>query len=233
MPRSSYAANPFRPALFQFLRDLEKNNERAWFQDNKARYEDQVKEPCLQFISDFGPHLRKISPHFLAIPKASGGSMFRIYRDVRFSKDKSPYKTHVGLQFRHQQGRDAHAPGYYLHIEPKGCFVGAGMWRPDSPSTRQVRERIVSDPQGWKRAISGKRFREGWKLEGDSLKRPPRDFDPEHAMIEDLKRKDFIAVTRLTQKDVLAADFPRQFVELCRQGSPLVRYLCGAVDVGF
>ena len=107
------------------------------------------------------------------------------------------------------------------------------MWHPDGGSLGKIRETLVADPQGWKRAISGKRFRDDWKLEGDSLKRPPRGFDPEHKLVDDLKRKDFIAVTRLTQKQLLAADFPRQFTALCRQGSPLVRYLCGAVGVEF
>ena len=233
MPRSVYPPNPFRPVLFEFLRDLARNNDRDWFQANKDRYENHVKEPALQFISDFGPHLRKISPHFLAIPKASGGSLFRIYRDVRFSKDKSPYKTSVGIQFRHAAGKDVHAPGYYLHIEPRSIFVGTGIWHPDSASLAKIRRHLQEDPKGWKRAISGQRFEQDWQLEGDSLKRPPRGVDADHPLIEDLKRKDFIGVTRLTQKRLLAPDFPKRFVGLCKQGSPLVRYLCEAVGVDF
>ena len=107
----------FNRAFFRFLEDLKKNNQREWFQANKQRYEDEVRHPAQQFISDFGPQLHKISRHFLADPRASGGSMFRIYRDTRFAKDKSPYKTHVGIQFRHKQGKDVHAPGFYLHLE--------------------------------------------------------------------------------------------------------------------
>ena len=233
MTSTKYAPNPFRPALFSFLRDLEKNNNRDWFRDNKGRYEEYVKDAALRFISDFGPHLKAISPHFLAIPKASGGSLFRIYRDVRFSKDKSPYKTHVGIQFRHETSRDAHAPGFYLHIQPTGTFVGVGMWHPDAASLARIRQHLQDDPRGWKRVVSGKRFRADWRLEGGTLKRPPRGVDPEHPLIEDLKRKDFIAVTRLTQKDLLAADFPRVFGTLCRGGSPLVRYLCEAVGAAF
>ncbi|MBW2275941.1 MAG: DUF2461 domain-containing protein [Deltaproteobacteria bacterium] len=233
MPTTTYAPNPFRPAVFTFLRELEKNNSRDWFQANKARYEDQVKEPALQFISDFGPHLRKISPHFLAIPKASGGSLFRIYRDVRFSKDKSPYKTHLGIQFRHERARDAHAPGFYLHLEAGTVFVGAGMWHPDGPSLKKIRDGLVADPGGWRRATSSKAFDDGWKLEGESLKRPPRGYDAEHPLVDDLRRKDFIIVRRLSQTAVLAADFPQRFVALCRQTAPFMRYLCGAVDAPF
>ena len=159
--------------------------------------------------------------------------MFRIYRDVRFSRDKSPYKTHVGIQFRHQRAKDAHAPGYYLHIQAKGSFVGVGMWHPDSASLAGIRRLIQDEPAAWKKAISGKRFRQDWVLEGDSLKRPPKGVDPDHPLIEDLKRKDFIAVHQLTQSELLAADFPRHFAELCREGSPLVRFLCDAVGVEF
>ncbi len=233
MSPSRYPSNPFRPALFTFLRDLEKNNDRDWFQANKARYEEHIKDPSLRFISDFGPFLREISPHFQAIPKAVGGSLFRIYRDTRFAKDKTPYKTHVGIHFRHERAKDAHAPGFYLHIASGESFVGAGIWHPDSPALAAIRQGLVDDPGGWKRAIGGKGFRQDWELEGDSLKRPPRGFDPEHQLVEDLKRKDFIGVTRLSRKEILAPDFPKRFTALCRQASPLVRYLCGALDVAF
>ena len=140
MTTTSKQPRHFRPHLFKFLKDLESNNNRDWFQANKARYEDQIKEPALQFISDFGPLLRKVSPHFRADPRPNGGSLFRIYRDVRFAKDKRPYKTHTGIQFRHEAGRDAHAPGFYLHLESGRVFVGAGIWHPDSTSLRKIQD---------------------------------------------------------------------------------------------
>ena len=233
MGATTYLRNPFRPALFTFLKDLKRNNNRDWFQAHKSRYEDLIKEPALEFIAGFAPHLRRISPHFQAIPKASGGSLFRIYKDVRFSKDKLPYKTTVGIHFRHQRARDAHAPGFYLHIEPGEVFVGSGIWRPDGPALKSIRDHLVADPAGWKKVRSGEAFRADWQLEGDVLKRPPRGYDSEHPLVEDLKRKDFIAVTRLTQKALLAPDFPRHFTQLCRQGAPLTRYLCAALDVSF
>ena len=96
------------PELFLFFRELKQNNTREWFQANKSRYEADVREPLLAFITDFGVRLPEISPHYVADARKSGGSMFRIYRDVRFSKDKSPYKTAAGLQFRHESGKDAH-----------------------------------------------------------------------------------------------------------------------------
>ena len=94
----------FTPALFEFLADLAENNRREWFQANKDRYETHVKDALLDFVSDFGERLTGISPHMVADPRPSGGSMFRIYRDVRFSKDKSPYKTNAGVHFRHEVG---------------------------------------------------------------------------------------------------------------------------------
>jgi uncharacterized protein (TIGR02453 family) len=226
-------ANPFRATLFSFLRDLEKNNRREWFQDHKERYEDQLKDPSLRFISDFGPRLAKISPHFNAIPKATGGSLFRIYRDTRFSKDKTPYKTHLGIQFRHKQAKDVHAPGFYLHVAPKGSMIGVGIWHPDGPGLRGIREAIVADGAAWKRARDNKKFRQLFDIGGESLKRPPKGFDPDHRFIDDLKLKDFVGYAKLSQKQVLAADFPDLFTAHCRAAAPFVRWLCKAVDVPF
>ncbi len=223
----------FSPALFSFLKALKTNNNRDWFKANKGRYESSLKDPALAFITAFGPRLQKISPHFLADARASGGSLFRIYRDTRFAKDKTPYKTNTGLHFRHEVGKDAHAPGFYLHLEPGNCFVGAGIWRPDTASARKIREAIAADPKGWKRAAFGKRMTEKFSLAGESLKRPPAGFDKEHPFIEDLKRKDFIASTKLSQKQVTAADFGKDLAALCKKGAPLVSFLCGALELPF
>lgn len=227
------AASCFTNATFAFMKDLAENNNREWFKENKHRYEEHVKDAAIQFITDFGSHLKKISGHFRADPRPVGGSLFRIYKDTRFSRDKSPYKTAIGIQFRHDLGKDAHAPGYYLHIDPTGCFAGAGMWRPDSGSLLKIREAIVEDPKGWKRAVGGKRFRETFALEGDQLKRPPRGFDPEHPLVEDLKRKDFIGVVTLTKKVITSPDLPKELAGEFRVGSPLMRFLCEAVGVPF
>jgi len=114
------------PELFGFLEELKDNNDRTWFQANKSRYEEQVKSPLLAFIGGFDERLQRLSPHFVADPRPVGGSMFRIYRDVRFAKDKSPYKTAAGIHFRHERAKDVHAPGYYLHLEPAGDVRSAG-----------------------------------------------------------------------------------------------------------
>src|SRR5918996_3657025 len=202
----------FGPELFRFLRDLEANNDRMWFNANKERYEREVRDPALDFVEDFAPHLAEISPHFVADPRPSGGSLFRIHRNTRFSKDKSPYKPYTGIQFRHELGKDAHAPGFYLHLESGGVFAGAGIWHPDQPTLVRIREAIARDPEAWRKATAGERFR----LAGDSLKRAPAGFEPEHPLIEDLKRKDFIGVVTLTENQVCARGFVERFAQTCR-----------------
>lgn len=117
----------FTPALFEFLSEFADNNNREWFQDNKTRYERDVRDALIQFVADFGKRLQEISPHMVADPRLSGGSVFRIYRDVRFSKDKSPYKTNAGVHFRHEVGRDVHGPGLYLNLQPDQVFAGVGI----------------------------------------------------------------------------------------------------------
>ena len=134
----------FSQASFRFLKKLEKNNDRDWFAEHKQDYEDLVRSPALDFITDMIDGLASISPHFVAMPKKMGGSLMRVHRDVRFGKDKSPYKTNVGIQFRHELGKDVHAPGFYLHIEPGNNFVGAGIWRPDSQTLATIRTAIIN-----------------------------------------------------------------------------------------
>lgn len=229
MPKKAH----FSPALFQFLKELQENNRRPWFEKNKPRYERDVKRPLLQLIGDFATPLQKISPHFVADPRSVGGSLFRIYRDTRFSKDKSPYKTHAAAQFRHEKGKDVHAPGFYLHLAPGEVFVGAGIWHPDSAALQKIRAAIVDDPAGWKRIIKTKKFRDACSREGDSLQRPPRGYDPEHPLIEDLKRKDHIAVTRFTQRDACAPDFLQKFTLSCKAMSPYVRFLTEALGLAY
>jgi uncharacterized protein (TIGR02453 family) len=230
---TSFAPNPFRPALFEFLSGLAAHNTKEWFAANRRSYDEEMKDPALTFISDLGPHLAKISPHFNAIPKAVGGSLFRIYRDTRFSRDKRPYKTHLGIQFRHKQARDVHAPGFYLHVEPGACMVGVGIWHPDGPSLQRIRAAIDADPGGWLAARDGRAFRRRFALGGESLKRPPRGFAADHPQIEDLKRKDFIAFTELADDAVLAPGFPAVFTDHCAAAGPFVGWLCGAVGAKF
>jgi len=220
------------PDLFKFFADLEVNNDREWFKANQARYEASVREPLLAFIQAFEEPLAAISPSMLAVARKSGGSLFRIHRDTRFSNDKTPYKTSAGVQFRHEAGKDAHAPCYYLHLAPGEVFVGAGMWHPDGPALSAIRSRIDAYPRDWVRARD-EVLEAGWELEGESLKRPPRGFDANHPLVEDLRRKDFIAVYRLSEKDATAPDFPHRFTDLCREPIALMKFLTASLGLPF
>lgn len=219
------------PALFQFLNELKLNNNREWFQKNKLRYEQDVKDPLLRYITDFGEFLPEISPHYTAIPKVNGGSLFRIYRDVRFSKDKTPYKTAAAIHFRHEAGKSAHAPGFYLHLEPGMVFVGCGIWQPDSVAINKIRMAIAEGPDKWRAAIGNPDFKRSYSLMGDSLKRPPRGFDADHPLIDDLKRKDFIGSVELSEEDACRDDFLNRYVDLCKKASPLMQFLTEAIGL--
>ena len=137
------------------------------------------------------------------------------------------------MQFRHIAGKDAHAPGFYVHLQPGECFMGVGLWRPETKVAYAIREHIDQDQAAWKRASRGKRFTEVFTIGGDSLIRPPRGFDDDHPLIEDLKRKDFIASTRLTQKTITSDHFMETFTEHCKRSAPFMRFLCDAVGVPF
>lgn len=223
----------FTPKLFAFLRDLEKNNDRVWFKTNQEEYERYIREPALDFINDFSAPLNKISPHFVTDSRTVGGSLFRIQRDTRFSKDKTPYKLNTGMQFRHIMAKDVHAPGFYLNIAPGECFMGVGLWRPETKDAYAIREKIDDDPTGWKRATRGKRFTDVYTLEGESLVRPPKGYDPNHPLLDDLKRKDFIASVRLTQKEITSDRLLDQFTENSKRAVPFMKFLCEAIGVPF
>jgi uncharacterized protein (TIGR02453 family) len=223
----------FGPELFSFLEDLRANNNREWFAANRDRYEEHLLEPALAFIDAFAPKLEKISPHFRADARPSGGSLFRIYRDTRFSKDKTPYKTNVGINFRHELAKDAHAPGYYLHIGPDGVFAGGGIWHPDTDAATRIREAIVAEPDRWRGATRGGAFAKQLQLGGDSLKRVPPWADKEHPLAEDLKRKDFFGWAHLKPSDVVAPGFVDEYARICRAAAPLQQFLCDALEVPY
>jgi uncharacterized protein (TIGR02453 family) len=219
----------FTPALFRFLRDLRKNNDRDWFHAHKDVYERDVMDPALRFVAAFAAPLRRINAHLVADPRPVGGSLFRIHRDVRFAKDKRPYKTHVGIQFRHAAADGAHAPGLYLHIEPGDVFAGAGIWQPDGATLSEMREAIVDSPTVWRRVVSGRDFAARWALSGESLQRVPRGYDPNHRLAADLKRKSYLAVTGFSERDACASDFPEQLAQAWRSSAPFLRFLARAL----
>jgi len=223
----------FQPTIFRFLEELADNNNRPWFQENKGRYERDVREPCLAFIRAFRPRLKKISPFFVASDRRVGGSLMRVYRDTRFTKDKTPYKTNAGIQFRHEFGRDIHAPGFYVHIAPDECFLAMGLWRPDRPSLEQIRAAIDDQPDRWRRVRNHKKFREHFALVGSRLKSAPRGYPTDHPMIEDLKRTDFLGLRDLSEKEVLDEAFADNVATLFAAARPFMRFLCEALKMPF
>lgn len=223
----------FRPESLRFLEELAANNNREWFRDNKSRYEEQVLDVALRFIQSMQDPLHEIAPHFVAVPTRVGGSLMRVYRDTRFAKNKLPYKTNIGIQFRHERAKDVHAPGYYVHIAPGEVFLGVGMWRPESAGLRAIRERIVARPGEWQRAVGDASFQRHFELGGESLTRPPRGFDKDHEHIGDIKRKSFIAVRDLPAEAPLAKGFQQTVEKSFASGEPFMRFLCQAVGVPF
>ena len=214
-------------ALFDFLRDLKANNDRKWFKAQKARYEAEVVNPVTDFIENMAPRVAKISPHIVVDPRPNGGSRFRIYRDTRFSKDKSPYKTHVGCQFRHTAGKDAHAPGFYVHLGPGEVFFGGGVWGPQGEALRSIRQRIVDKPDEWKRA-TGK-----LDLRGDQLVRAPKGFDQDHPLIEDLRRKSFFSMHDANEAAATSADFEKAVDKQFKKVAPLMDFVAKALGLPF
>lgn len=223
----------FPLGLLHFLEELSRNNHKKWFDTNRERYETELREPALAFIAAMEDPLAKISPHMVASPKKVGGPLMRIHRDIRFSNDKTPYKTNVGIHFRHAAGKDVHAPGFYLHIDTEEVFIGAGMWHPESSALVAIREAIDQDPKAWKRASRGKAFRETYELQGDSLKRPPRGYAVDHPDIEDLRRKDHIGVCNLDHEMLFDPNVIKTTADTFKKAKPYMAFLCESIEVEF
>ena len=221
------------PRLFQFLRELKNHNNRDWFAENKSRYEHDVRDPAVELVRQIEKPLSKAAPMLMAIPKGHGGSVMRIYKDTRFSKDKTPYKTNVGISLRHQACKDIHAPGVYIHLEPGECFIGAGCWRPERNVLAATRDAIDQNPKDWKRARDNKAFRKSFDLAGDSLKTKPRDYPADHPLIDDLKRIDFIAVAPLEQQDFFDPHIVGKLIDHIKRSKPLMQFLCDAIDLPY
>lgn len=227
-------SNPyFTRQTFAFLSFLAANNNREWFEAHKQDYEDFVRTPALNFIGDMSDEMPTISQHFLAQPKKVGGSLMRLQRNLRFSRDKTPYKTNIGIQFRHEVGKDVHAPGYYVHIEPGECFVGIGLWHPEADVLFRIREGILKNGDAWVAAHNNKNFRKHFSLEGDSLANAPRGYAKDHPLVEDLKRKDFIGLAALSETDMTSKNFRAQVVERFKQAEPYMHFLCRALELRF
>ncbi len=224
----------FPAELFGFLRALAENNNRDWFKDNRIDYDEFVAEPVIEFINAITTSLETISQNFVADPRRNGGSMFRIYRDTRFGRDKRPYKTNVGCHFRHVAGKSAHAPGFYLHLQPGNVFVGAGIWKPDGPTLAKIRNAIVEYPDRWGAACNDKALWQRFgEIEGECLKRAPRGFDADHVHVEHLKQKSFFIHQSLDEALATGPGLIAEVVAAYTDSVPLVRFLTRAVGLPF
>lgn len=222
----------FSPATLQFLSKLAQNNSREWFKEHQEEYENTVRTPALRFIEQMQPAILAMSSKLTAVPKKVGGSLMRPQRDSRFSKDKTPYKTNVGIQFRHSQGKDVHAPGLYLHIAEEGCFIAAGIWHPESKALNAIRMCIDENPNAYQKALEALQ-NHGFIMDGDSLIRPPKGFDKTHPLLTELKRKDFIAVKNFDFKELCKPGAVSFCAEQFQHCSQLMAYLCFALELDF
>ncbi|QDV47838.1 hypothetical protein Enr13x_77500 [Stieleria neptunia] len=220
-------------SLFSFLRKLKRNNNRDWFAEHKQLYQQNVLGPAVELVARLEKPLARCAPMLHVSAKAHNGSVLRIYRDTRFGKDKTPYKTNVGISLRHQAGKDVHAPGIYLHLEPAECFIGAGTWRPESSALASIRAAIDADPKAWKRARDNKAFRADYEFVGESLKTAPRDYPKDHPLIEDLRRKDFVAIAPLSEAELTGDAIVDLIIQRVKQARPLMRFLCDSIGVPY
>jgi uncharacterized protein (TIGR02453 family) len=217
----------FTPEFFRFLARLKRNNNRDWFLAHKDEYQAVVQQPALQFITDFAAPLYGISPYLVADARPSRGSLFRIYRDTRFSHDKKPYKTHVAMRFSHR-GKDVHSPGFYLHLDPSGCYAASGLWHPEPPTLLKVRNAMVEREEEWRKV----RKLLNWDDAG-KLSRPPRGFPCDHEFVEDLKLRDLGTAINFTPEQICNPKFMTTFAAACRKMSPIARFLSTAVGQQF
>jgi len=223
----------FSKATFSFLDELAANNHRTWFEANKPRYEALVREPALEFITAMSPLLEKFAPSFRAEPRKMGGSLMRVFRDTRFSRDKTPYKTNIGIQFRHALGKDVHAPGFYLHVANEECFFGAGCWHPETDALGRIRDLIAARPERWFSVRDERKFAAQWTLAGDSLTRPPRGYAADHPAIEDLKRKDFIGLAPLSPAEITGPGLVKLAGVRFALAASMMKFLYEALEVQY
>ncbi len=227
---STLSFSGFPKDTLKFLSELRDNNNRDWFQANKERYEKCVVEPALGLICSLEKPLSKVAPLLRVEAKKMGGSLMRIYKDTRFSKDKSPYKTNIGIQFRHQHGRDVHAPGVYLHIAPDECFLGVGTWRPPTDALKKIRGYIAENESSWRKVMTNKRFKESFTMYEDRLKSTPRGCDKQHPLIDELRQQSFIGMAPLSRTQLQSQQLTAIIPKLIADGKPLMVALCEALE---
>ncbi len=215
---------------FRFLKDLKKNNDRAWFLDNKSRYE-TARADFEAFLDELLTGIAKFDAG-IAHHRAKD-CIFRIYRDVRFSKDKSPYKTHLGAYISPAMKKsDIHSrAGYYIHIEPGASILAGGAYMPQGEWLKAIRQEIDYNAGTFKKIVNNHEFKAIFgELEGDKLKRAPKGYTPDHPEIELLRYKSFLAVHKCDDKTVISKDFMQQCISVFKTLFPLNEFLNRSTD---
>lgn len=224
----------FSEASLKFLRGLARNNSREWFHAHKADYEAHVRGPFQRLLTDLQPALAEVSPHYRAEPKTVGGSLFRIQRDTRFANDKAPYKAWQGARLFHERGRQVEAPSFYLHLQPGGCFVGAGLWHPQPDTLRGLRQFLLDNPGSWKAAAHDAKFRKRFDLDdSERLVRAPRGFPADFEFADDLRRKNFVAFRAIDDEVMTGPRLLKTLATDLTGLAPFTDYLCAALDLEF
>jgi len=227
----------FSTATLAFLRGLKRHNDRAWFEANRPAYEAEAKQPMRELIEEMDVRLTRFAPEIIGDPKRS---MFRIYRDIRFSPDKSPYKTHASCWFYHRDGSRAvgresggGGAGFYFQIAPGDSFVGGGMWMPPRDALLRLRESIAEDPKRFGKIATDRRLlrRFGGLSEEAVLRRVPRGFAPDHPAARWLKFQSFVMGRALTDAQAVSARLPALLEADFRLMLPLVRWINGVLGL--
>jgi uncharacterized protein (TIGR02453 family) len=213
----------------RFLKRLKRNNNRPWFTTHKSEFEQLVREPMFSLIAALQPHFAQFAPEFDLTPKRS---IFRIYRDTRFSSDKTPYKTHVAAHFVVRGTEKGFlGSGYYLHLEPGEVFIGGGIYMPDNDQLKKIRAAIVAHGNEFLSIITARRFKKMFgKLEGDSLRRMPKGFDETHPMAHWLKMKQFFVGVSWPESKCYRTKVVDDLAAVAEAATPLVRFLNRAME---
>jgi uncharacterized protein (TIGR02453 family) len=217
------SAPRFPPETVRFLRALKRNNRREWFNARKDQYQAEVREPMMAVIERLAIDFRAFGPELVASPKTS---MYRVYRDTRFSEDKTPYKTHVAASFPWRGLPKHEGAGAYFHIAPEGVWIGGGMYAPQTPQLHAVREHVAVNVKRLRAIVESGAFkRTVGILEGEQLQRVPRGFPQDHAAAEYLKYRQFLAGRELPASFATSPSFYSTLIAVFRHVVPFLRFL--------
>jgi uncharacterized protein (TIGR02453 family) len=219
--RTAFAGFP--EEMVRFFRSLKRNNRREWFQPRKHLFEQHVRTPMLELVSAINAELGKFAPEYVTEPKKA---IFRIYRDTRFSADKTPYKTHIAASFARRGGERLGAGGFYFSVSHDAIEAAAGVWHPERDVMLLVRNHIAETHQELSRILADKKaLKLTGGLQGDRLTRSPKGFDPEHPAADFIKMKDWILDVRLEPSLATTPKLHEEIVARFRAMTPLIQYL--------